>query len=57
MYSLRGTRPGAHTVIEATGESDVAAIGNTIIVDAFDVPAPVVSRMQDPGLEIAYSGN
>jgi len=57
VYSLRGLAPGAHTlVIEATGERDEAAIGNTLIVDAFDVPAPVVSRMQDSDSEITYSG-
>jgi hypothetical protein len=57
VYSLRGLASGNHTlVIEATGEREPDALGNVVVVDAFDVPAPVVSRLQDSDSEITYSG-
>jgi hypothetical protein len=57
LYSLRGLEPGSHTlVIEVSAEREPDAQGNEVVVDAFDVPAPVVSRLQDSDSDISYSG-
>ena len=53
MFSTTRLANASHTLtIEATGRMNAAATGALIVVDAFDVPAPAVSRLQetDPGI-------
>jgi hypothetical protein len=55
MFGISGLAAGSHTLtIEATGRMNAAATGAGIVVDAFDVPAPATSRLQDTDPEIAY---
>ena len=57
VYSVRGLPVGGHTLaIEVTGRQNSAALGNAIVVDAFDVPAPVISHLQDSDSDVAYTG-
>jgi len=57
VYSVRGLAVGSHTlVIEVTGRQNPGALGNSIVVDAFDVPAPVISHLQDSDSDVAYTG-
>jgi hypothetical protein len=57
ILSLKGLAPGSHTlVIEATGLKNAEAVQNYIQVDAFDVPAPAVSHLQETDPEVSYAG-
>ncbi len=57
VYSVRHLGPGNHTLtIEATGMQSSGSLGNTIVVDAFDAPPPVVSHLQDSDSAFTYSG-
>jgi hypothetical protein len=54
MFSVTGLADTSHLLmIEVTGGQNAAATGNAVIVDAFDVPAVTVSRLQetDPSAE------
>jgi bacillopeptidase F len=58
VYSVRRLAPGNHTLgIEVTGTQNSASQGNSIVIDAFDVPAPVVSHLQDSDPDVAYTGS
>jgi len=47
----------SHTLtIDVTGRQNAAATGNAIFVDAFDVPAVTITRLQETDPDIAYSG-
>jgi hypothetical protein len=55
MFGISGLASGSHTLsIEATGRMNPEAAGTLIVVDAFDVPAPATSRLQDTDPSIAY---
>jgi Big-like domain-containing protein len=55
-FTVNGLSPGSHTlVIEATGLKNVEAVGNLVVVDAFDVAAPAVSHLQETDPDIAYT--
>jgi len=55
MFGISGLASGSHTLtIEATGRMNPEAIGTLVVVDAFDVPAPATSRLQDTDPSIAY---
>jgi hypothetical protein len=57
VYSLYGLSPGAHTLtIQVTGTQNEAAQGNLVVVDAFAVPAPVVSHLQETDPDVAFTG-
>ncbi|HJS37877.1 MAG TPA: Ig-like domain-containing protein [Burkholderiales bacterium] len=57
ILSVKGLAPGSHTlVIEATGLKNAEAAQNHIQVDAFDVPAPAVSHLQETDPEVSYAG-
>jgi hypothetical protein len=57
ILTLRGLAPGAHTLtVEATGLKNVEAVGNLVQVDAFDVPAPALSHLQDTDPDLSYTG-
>ncbi len=56
VYTVKGLADGSHTLtIEMTGLKNPEAQGNLVVVDAFDVPAPVVSHLQDVDPNISYS--
>ena len=56
MFTASGLSGAAHTLtIEVTGSMNASATGTLIVVDAFDVPAPAVSRLQETDPDIAYS--
>jgi hypothetical protein len=58
VYSLRRLANGNHTLaIEVTGLKNAESQGAAVLVDAFDVPAPVVSHMQDTDPDAAYAGS
>ena len=57
ILSVKGLAPGSHTlVIEATGLKNAEAVQNYVQIDAFDVPAPAVSHLQETDPEVSYSG-
>ena len=56
MFTLNGLANASHTLtIEATGRMNAAAAGAMIVVDAFDVPAPAVSRLQETDPDVTYT--
>ncbi len=56
MFEATGLANARHTLtIEATGRQNAAATGALIVVDAFDVPAATVSRLQETDPSIAFS--
>jgi hypothetical protein len=57
VFSVRRLAPGNHVLaIEVTGRSNSESLGNAVVVDAFDVPAPVVSHLQDSDPDVTYTG-
>lgn len=57
VLSVRRLAPGNHVLtIEVTGFKNPGSSGNSVVVDAFDVPAPVVSHLQDSDPDVTYSG-
>ncbi|MDA8108931.1 MAG: Ig-like domain-containing protein, partial [Betaproteobacteria bacterium] len=57
MYTVNGLANTSHTLtIEVTGNKNAAASGAAIVVDAFDVPGPAVSRLQETDPDITYTG-
>jgi len=57
IYTVKGLADTHHTlVIEVTGMKNAEAVSNLIQVDAFDVPAPAVSHLQDTDPDLAFSG-
>ena len=58
VFSVRRLGPGNHVLsIEVTGLRNPESLGNAVVVDAFDVPAPVVSHLQDSDPDVAHAGN
>ena len=58
MFTLNGLANARHTLtIEATGRMNAAATGALIVVDAFDVPAPAISRLQETDSDVTYTGS
>ena len=56
MYTVNGLADTSHTLtIEATGQMNPAASGSTIVVDAFDLPGPAVSRLQETDPDVSFS--
>jgi hypothetical protein len=56
MFTVNGLTNASHTLtIEATGRQNAAATSALIVVDAFDVPGPAVSRLQETDPDISYS--
>ena len=56
MVTVNGLSNASHTLtIEVTGSKNAAASGALIVVDAFDVPGPAVSRLQETDPDIAYT--
>jgi hypothetical protein len=57
MFAATGLANARHTLtIEVTGGQNASAASDRIFVDAFDVPAVTVSRLQETDPSITYSG-
>jgi len=57
IITLDGLTPGKHTLtIQVTGEKNAEAEGSEVVVDAFDVDAPIVSHLQEMDPDVAYTG-
>jgi hypothetical protein len=55
IFSVKDLSNSSHTLtIEVTGLKNPESQGNTVVVDAFDVPAPAVSHLQDTDPDISY---
>ena len=56
MFEATGLDSTSHTLtIEVTGRQNAAANGDLIVVDAFDVPAATISRLQETDPSVSYS--
>jgi Bacterial Ig domain len=56
MFTASGLANTSHTLtVEVTGQQNAAATAAFIIVDAFDVPAVAVSRLQETDPDVSYS--
>src|SRR5438477_11821649 len=56
MFAATGLTNTSHTLtIEVTGRQNASATGAFIVVDAFDVPAATVSRLQETDPSITYT--
>src|SRR6267142_1432526 len=57
MFSVNGLANTSHALtIEVTGGRNSAATSNLIVIDAFDTPAPAVSRLQETDSDATYTG-
>jgi len=57
IITLNGLSPGNHTLtIQVTGNKNSLAHSNVVVVDAFDVQAPIVSHLQETDPGVVYSG-
>ncbi len=55
MYTMNGLADTSHTLtIEVTGTMNASSNGAVIVVDAFDVPGPAVSRLQETDPEVSF---
>jgi len=56
MFAATGLADASHTfTIEVTGRQNASATGALVVVDAFDVPAATISRLQETDPSVAYS--
>ncbi len=56
MFTVNGLTNASHTLtIEVTGQMNAQAMSNYVVVDAFDVPGPAVSRLQETDPDVAYT--
>lgn len=57
VYSVYGLSAGSHTLtIAVTSNQNVGSQGNAVVVDAFVVPAPVVSHLQETDPDVVFTG-
>ena len=57
IITVKDLAPGEHTLtVEATGLKHPRAVYNIVQVDAFDVPAPAVSHLQETDPDVVFSG-
>lgn len=55
-FTVNGLSAGRHTLtIEVADHRNADALGNAVVVDAFDVPAPVVSHLQETDPDVAFT--
>ena len=58
MFAATGLADASHTfAIEVTGRQNAAATSALVIVDAFDLPAATISRLQDTDPSVAFTGS
>src|SRR5260221_209483 len=56
MFAATGLADASHTfTIEVTGRQNASATGALVVVDAFDVPAATISRLQETDPSVAYT--
>jgi hypothetical protein len=56
MFAINGLADGPHTLaIEVTGQRNPASTSPLIIIDAFDVPAQAVSRLQETDPDAGFT--
>ena len=56
MFTVNGLTNASHTLtIGVTGQMNAAATSNYVVVDAFDVPGPAVSRLQETDPSVTYT--
>ena len=56
IYTVKDLGNGAHTLtIEVTGLKNAESQGVAVVVDAFDVPAPVVTHLQNTDPNVSFS--
>jgi hypothetical protein len=56
MFRATGLADASHTLtIEVTGQQNASATSNLIIVDAFDLPAVAISRLQETDPAVTYT--
>jgi len=56
MFEATDLANTSHTLtIEATGQQNAAAAGNLIVIDAFDVPAVTITRLQETDPSVSFS--
>jgi len=56
VTSVNGLSPGSHTLtIEVTGRRNPESSGNFVVVDAFDLPAPAVSHLQETDPDVVFT--
>jgi hypothetical protein len=56
VITLNGLSNGKHTLtIEVTGRQNTLADSNLVVVDAFDVQAPIVSHLQETDPDVIFS--
>ena len=56
-FTVNGLSAGRHVLtIEVADHRNAESLGNAVVVDAFDVPAPVVSHLQETDPDVAFTG-
>ncbi len=56
MFAATGLADASHTfTIEVTGRQNASATGALVVVDAFDVPAATISRLQETDPSVSYT--
>src|SRR5262249_47003506 len=56
MFEATDLANTSHTLtIEVTGQQNAAASGNLIVIDAFDVPAVTITRLQETDPSVSFS--
>jgi hypothetical protein len=56
MFAATGLANVSHTfTIEVTGRQNASATSNLVVVDAFDVPAGTISRLQETDPSVTYT--
>jgi hypothetical protein len=56
MFEATDLQDTLHTLtIEATGQQNAGATGNLIVIDAFDVPAVTITRLQETDPSVSFS--
>lgn len=56
MFEVTGLANASHTLtIEVTGQKNSSATSDLIVVDAFDVPAVTISRLQETDPSVTYT--
>jgi len=56
MFTMNGLTNASHILtIEVTGRMNALATSNYVVVDAFDVPGPAVSRLQETDPDVTYT--
>lgn len=57
VFAAAGLPDGAHTLaIEVTGQMNAGSLSPLVLIDAFEVPGLVVSRLQETDPAVSYTG-